>query len=178
MGVEILFYIVIAAVLFTYRTVLSGRKNGCFYHKNDNPLPPMLEREIKNIHFIESPAWYVQTGGVFLLTFAINRGLNTDITWINLLVQFVLASLITYGSVQAASYHYQRGITAGLKDDDHLDAISETEVAIALFGKKILQYWKNRLFNNRGRILSQWLGISQIIIGLTLMYLYYNYWYI
>jgi len=128
----------------------------------------MLEREIRNIHFIESPAWYTQSTGVFLLLLAIIRSLNFTYDFWTIIIQLSIASLITFGTVQAASYHFQRGITAGLKDDRHLDAISQNEVAILIFGIRI-QFWKGRLFNNRGRIVAQWLGIIEIISGIILL---------
>jgi hypothetical protein len=169
--IEISIYILIAAAMFVYRTVLSGRKNGCFYHKNDEPLPLMLDREIRNIHFLETPAWYSQSMGVFLILLALSRGLNYSLEFWTIIAQLGICSLITLGTVQAASYHFQRGITAGTKDDDHLDKINDTEVAIVLFGKKI-QFWRGRLFSNRRRKLAQWLGIIEILSGTALLIIY------
>jgi hypothetical protein len=170
MKYEIAIYILIACALFVYRTVLSGRKNGAFYHKNDAVLPPMLEQEIKNLHFIETSAWYCQTLGVFFLLFGCVRSFDYTLSLWPVVVEISIAGLITLGTVQTPSYHYQRGITAGLKDDDHLDATNQSEVAITIFGKKI-QFWKGRLFSNKNRIIAQWMGVAEIITGvLILMY--------
>jgi len=169
--IEIIIYVLIAASFFVYRTILSGQKNGCFYHKNDNPLPPFLFREINNIHFLETPAWYAQSLGVFILLLAINRSLNYSFDFWTIIVQITISGLITLGTVQAASYHFQRGITAGLKDDEHLDNTNDSEVAIVIFGWKI-QFWKGRLFSNKKRKLAQWLGIIEILSGIALMIIY------
>jgi len=168
MKYELAIYVLVACALFIYRTVLSGRKNGAFYHKNDAVLPPMLEREIKNLHFIETAAWYCQTGGVFLLLLSSVRAFDYTISLWPVLLEIGIAALITLGTVQAPSYHYQRAITAGLKDDDHLDATNQSEVAIVIFGKKI-QFWKGRLFSNKNRIIAQWLGVAEIIVGVLIL---------
>jgi hypothetical protein len=55
-----------------------------------------------------------------------------------------------------------------MKDDDHLDNITDTEVAIMIFGYKI-QFWRGRLFSNRRRKLAQWLGVIEILSGVGLM---------
>ena len=172
---EIPIYLGFVAGLFAYRTILSGRKNGCFYHKNDNPLPPMLEREIKNIHFIETPAWYVQELLAFFFAFSIQRSLNYSTEIVPIIIQIAISLLFVLGTIQLPSYHFQRGITAGLKDDDHLDAISQTEIAITIFGYKI-QFWRGRLFSNRGRILAQWLGVIEILFSIFLIILYNTGW--
>jgi hypothetical protein len=168
--IEIIIYLTIALSAFAYRTVLSGRKNGCFYHKNDNPLPKMLEREIKNLHFIETPAWYCQTIGIFFFTFAITRLINSDFN-INILIGLIASLLISIGAYTLPSYWYQRGVTAGLKKDDELDDYDKeyTEVAIVLFGKKI-QFWKKQLFYNKRRKLAIYVGILEIIIGFSLFF--------
>jgi len=168
--------------MFIIRTIISGRKNGCFYHKDDKPLPPMLKESIENLHFIETPAWYVQTAGIFLLIFSICRLLNpvwifVDSTFIlgnlwTIVYQLGITSLITTGAYMAPSYHYQRGISAGLRSDDKLDSFDgkKSEVALNLGFIKI-QFWKNQLFYNKGRKTSQWLGLSLILIGIILMFI-------
>lgn len=168
MKIEIAIYLLLAMTLFVYRTILSGRKNGCFYHKNDKPLPPMLKREIENLHFIETSAWYAQTCGLFLLLLALIRTIDHSLDLLTIFKQLITITLITVGSIQAASYHYQRGVTAGLRDDNNLDAITKSEVAINI-GKLHIQFWKPRLFSNKGRILAQWLGIIEIFIGIILL---------
>jgi len=174
MKIEISIYILVAIGCFIARTVISGRKNGCFYYKNSNPLPPLLEKPIKNLHFIETPAWYTQTIGVFFLLFSICRLLNPTFEWQNILIQLGITSLITIGSYTAASYHYQRGVTGGLLSDDKLDIDygNKSEVALEINNKVLLQFWKPRWFANRGRIVAQWIGIIEILVGIALMFVY------
>ncbi|NQU52248.1 MAG: hypothetical protein HQ522_06880 [Bacteroidetes bacterium] len=149
---------------------MSGRKNGCFYHKNENPLPPLLADEIRNIHRIESPSWRVQTIGVFMMVLCVQRMGNYSLELWPIAIQLAITGLITLGTIQAPSYHFQRGITAGLKADNELDAITKTEVVIRLLG---ISFWKPRLFNNKGRIVAQWLGVVEILTGTALL-IWYN----
>jgi len=166
MKYELTAYLLIAAIAFVYRTVLSGRKNGCFYHKNDKVLPPMLKASIENIHGIESPAWYAQSIGVGVLVLALNRALNYSMDiWI-IAQQIGISILFVIGLLQAASYHFQRGITAGLKSDTELDSVTKSEVVIRWLG---ISFWKPRLFSNKGRIVAQWLGIIEILVAIGLI---------
>jgi len=165
--IEISIYLVLFAMLNAYRTVLSGRKNGCFYHKNDPVKPPMLAQAIRNIHFLETPAWFTQSAMAFVTMLAINRMTNYTTNLADIGLQAGIALLYMAGNYQMPSYHFQRGITAGLKDDDHLDVVLETEVAIVVFGRKI-QFWRGRLFSNKRRKLAQWLGVFWVVASVVL----------
>ena len=170
--IELMVYLLVAALMFAYRTVLSGRKNGCFYFKGTRqPYPKLLRRAILNLHFIESPAWYVQSTVAFLFMLALERSLNYTLVWWEIAIQLIIALLFMVGTIQMPSYHFQVGITGGIKDDRELDKINESEVAIMLFGKKI-QFWKGRLFSNRRRKLAQWLGVIEVIgaVGLLIWF--------
>lgn len=161
--IEIAIYMLIANLLFSRRTVLSGQKNGCFYHKTDEILPPFLKEKIENIHLIETPAWFLQSGAAFILALGFQRIANYTLVWWEIFIQFAIAFLFMAGQYQMPSYHFQRGITAGLKDDDHLDNINESEVATRWF-----QFWKPRFFNNRRRKLAQWFGVFWTIAAIAL----------
>lgn len=167
--IEISLYVFVAVLLFAIRTVLSGMKNGCFYFKNTPEKTPMLKKYIANLHFIETPAWYVQTGGVFLFVLSIARLLNPVYNW-TILISLLASALITTGSFTLPSYWYQRGITGGTKSDDELDEAdgNKSEVAISILGIKI-QFWKRQLFYNKGRKLAIYVGILEIIIGILLL---------
>lgn len=166
--VEISVYLLLIGFFSSYRHILSGRKNGCFYHKNDKVLPPFLEKAIHNIHFLETPAWFCVSIVAFFSTLAMQRfGYWSPELW-TIVAQIGISLLFMTGTYHMPSYHFQRGITAGLKDDDHLDAINESEVAIMIFGKKI-QFWKGRLFSNRRRKLAQWLGVIEILTAVGLL---------
>jgi len=173
MTIEIGIYIIFAMICFIIRTIISGRKNGCFYHKNDKPLPPLLKKSIKNIHFIETPAWYAQTLGIAILIFAICRLINPTFELLNIIYQIIITIIIATGAYTAPSYHYQRGVTAGLRSDDKLDIFdgNKSEVALKIGNKVILQFWKKQLFYNKGRKLAQWVGIIEILIGVILMFI-------
>ena len=166
--VELSIYFAIASAMFVFRTILSGRKNGCFYHKNDKILPDLLKRSILNLHYIETPAWYSQSIGIFLFVFSVSRVLDYSTDTMQYLIDFLGAFSFTVGTIMAASYHFQRGITAGLKDAAHLDAITKSEVAIDIWFIHF-KFWKPRLFSNRGRIVAQYLGIALILGSIYLI---------
>jgi len=166
--VELSIYFAIASAMFVFRTILSGRKLGGFYHKNDEVLPPFLKQEIGNMHYIETPAWWVQSIGVFLFVLSVNRILDYSIEFLQYALHAGFALLFTLGTILASSFHFQRGITAGLKDAAHLDAITKSEVAID-FWFIHFKFWKPRLFSNRGRIVAQYLGIVLILCSIYLI---------
>ena len=166
--VELSIYFAIAAGMFVFRTILSGRKNGCFYHKNDEPLPPFLKEEIGNMHYIETPAWWVQSIGIFLFVLSVSRVLDYSTEFLQFALHARGALLFTLGTILAASFHFQRGITAGLKDTKHLDATTKSEVAFNFLFIHF-KFWKPRLFSNRGRIVAQYLGIVLILCSIYLI---------
>ena len=166
--VELSIYFAIAAGMFVFRTILSGRKLGSFYHKNDKVLPPFLKQAIENIHFLETPAWWVQTMGIFLFVLSVSRVLDYSTEFLQYALHAGGALLFTVGTILAASYHFQKGITAGLKDAKHLDATTKSEVAFNFLFIHF-KFWKPRLFSNRGRIVAQYLGISLILGSMYLI---------
>jgi hypothetical protein len=166
--IEISVYMLLVALFIAYRTVLSGQKNGCFYFKGSRqPYPKLIRRAIKNIHFIETPAWYIMSATAFFFAFALQRFGNYTIDILDIAIQVGIALLFMAGTYQMPSYHFQRGITGGTKKAYELDKINESEVAIMLFGKKI-QFWKGRLFSNKRRKLAQWLGVLEILAAIAL----------
>jgi len=60
-------FLIASLVCFAARRAISGMKNAAFYGKGRPPelLPSWLKKWIKNIHFLETPAWYTQAGGTF-----------------------------------------------------------------------------------------------------------------
>jgi hypothetical protein len=166
--VELSIYFAIAAAMFVFRTILSGRKLGGFYHKNDDPLPPFLKEEIGNMHYIETPAWWVQSVGIFLFMLSVNRVLDYSTEFLQYALHAGSALLFTLGTILAASLHFQRGVTAGLKDAANLDATTKSEVAFNFLFIHF-KFWKPRLFSNRGRIVAQYLGIALILGSIYLI---------
>jgi len=171
------------AVMLSYLIILSGMENGSFYHKNDNPLPPYLEKYIKNIHFLETDTWRAIGLSSSLFIFASERIANYTTNIREIAIQVGLALSFMIGIILSASYYFQKGVTAGLKDDDHLDAITKSEVAIylpwirfkkgmSLFYIAKIQFWKPRIFSNRKRKIAQWFGIAMIIISIIIINIY------
>lgn len=169
MNIEIIVYLIIALILMSIRRIISGMKNGCFYGKNSKPLPDKLEPYIKNIHFLETPAWYSQFGAVFLFLFAIFRIINPEISFYIISIQLLASYMISMGSSAMASYHFQGYINngAGLPFVDENEN-PKSEFAINLFGKKI-SFWWNRPWYGKRRRFTPFLGVLAIIIGFLII---------
>lgn len=121
-------------------------KNGCFYAKGNPWAVPQLDKYIKNLHFLESPAWYVQYGAVFLFYFALLRATNYTTEFIPILIQLLSGYLVAMGSSAMASYHFQGYINVGSNlpfEDSHEDKKSEFAIG------KIDIWWTRP---------SEWLG--------------------
>jgi len=162
--IQIIAALVLIYAIFFYRRVLSAQKNGCYYHKNDKVLPPKLAKKINNIHFIESPAGYIMNAMAFIIPMLIQRLLFNSYYWLDILVQLAISVLFMAATFWGPSLQFQRAITAYLKPDNELDATNQTETALPFF-----QRWHRRLFNNRGRIFAQWLGIACFIASVVLI---------
>lgn len=169
MSIEVIIYLVIALILMSVRRVISGMKNGCFYGKNFNPLPEKLAMYIKNIHFLETPAWYTQFGAVFLFLLAFFRTVNPEFSFYTIMIQLFADYMITMGSSAMASYHFQGYINhgAGLPFVDENEN-PKSEFALNLFGKKI-SFWWNRPWYGKRRRYTPFLGALSIILGFVLI---------
>lgn len=168
MSIEVTIYIVLALFLMTLRRIISGMKNGCFYGKNANPLPEKLADYIKNIHFLESPAWYVQFGAVFLFILALFRTIHPEWDLRTLGLELLADYLLTMGSSAMASYHFQGYINhgSGLPWIDPNEN-PKSEFAIKIFGKKY-SYWWNRPWKGKWKLYSIFFGAVEIIIGIII----------
>lgn len=168
---SIIYQIVIAITLiyaiFFLRRVLSAQKNGCFYHKNDEVLPPKLAKKIGNLHYIESPAGYIMNAMAFIIALIIQRLLFNSFYWLDIGIQLGISFLFMAGTYWGPSLQFQRAITAYLKPDSELDKTNLSEDTI------ILKRWRKRLFSNRGRIIAQWLGIG-CFVGSVVLIVWFN----
>ena len=171
MVIELAIYILAGLACFGYRTVLSGMKNGCFYFKNAKKKPAMLERQIKNIHFIETPAWYTQSAGIFFLTLAIARAINPAFELVPILISLAAAFLMVTGTYTFPSYWYQRGITGGTVPDSQLDSADQEKSEVCfMIGKRKIQFWKRQLFWNHRRRWAIPIGIVEILLGIACLF--------
>ena len=162
MTIEITIYLFVACVLNAYRRVLSGKKNGCFYGKNVNPPAPELEKSIKNLHYIETPAWYSQFGALFFFAFAIFRLLHPETDLI--LREFLAAMLVTMGSSGMANYYYQGYIN----DGSGLPWLDPNENPKSEFAFGPIRFWWWRPWCGRARKYVPFFGAASVVTGIWL----------
>ncbi len=163
---EIIFYLILALLLSSFRRIISGMKNGCFYAKGNAYEVPRLKKYIGNIHYLETPAWYTQFGSVYFFVFAILRLIQTD-NDIPYIQEFIGAMLITMGSSGMASYHFQGYINLGsdkpfIYDENyHPEHSGKSEFA---WGK--IDFWWTRPWTGKRRLYLIPIGAISIILGI------------
>lgn len=163
MIVEITIYIVIAVILSAIRRVISGMKNGAFYGKV-GPHNRKLTKYIKNLHFLETPAWYTQFGAVFFFTLALFRAVNYSCEWQIILLQCIASMLVTMGTSAAASYHFQGWINYGENSPFH----NPKENTMSEFAWGPIQFEWNRGFLDRNKKLVAIVGAVAALAGIYL----------
>lgn len=163
--IETIIYISIAVILGFFMRILDAMKSGCFYSVSRGDREnKFLKKEIKNIHYIQTPLWYCQFGIIGILLFAIFRLINPDIIWMNLLAAY----LISQGTSAFASVFYQGYINVG----SGLPFIDENEnrkmeFAIPIINKTI---WIKRFwYGKRRAYISTFGGLLMIISGLIIV---------
>lgn len=164
MNIEISIYIFVALLLSSIRRIISGMKNGCFYAKGNSYPVPKLEKYIKNIHFLETPAWYVQFGSVFLFYFALLRGINHSVHFWGFMIQLLSAYMVTMGSSAVAGYHFQGYINHG----SNLPWVDDKENPKSEFAFGSISFWWKRPWKGKFRLYASILGFIAILIGLYL----------
>lgn len=163
MIVELTIYLILATLLSAIRRVISGMKNGAFYGKT-GPHSPKLDKYINNLHFLETPAWYVQFGAVFFYTFALFRVVNYSIEWQDILLQFTAAMLVTMGTSAAASYHFQGWINYG----ENSPFLNPKEDTMSEFAWGPIKFWWPRGFLDRHKKLVALVGAIVAMAGIYL----------
>jgi len=166
---EIVIYLLIAGILSAVRRVISGAKNGCFYAKNNTSLgyPPLLEKFIKNIHFLETPAWYSHLGLQFFLCLAIYRLCDTHQGAYGLsayTLSFVGALLSAMGSSAIAGVFYQGYINVG-SGQSFIDSGENPKSEFAFW--KWSFWWYRPVYGKR-RIYASILGVFTLLGGIYL----------
>lgn len=161
---EIFIYILIAGLLSALRRIISGAKNGCFYAKNVIPLPKILEKYIRNIHFLESPAWYSQFIFQFLLCLSAYRLFHIDQGFSGYCISFIAAYLTSMGSSSIAGTFYQGYINVAVGKE----FIDKTENPKSEFAMGPISFWWNRPWKGIFRIYASVLGLVSLISGIYL----------
>jgi len=167
---EIIIYLVFVVLLTSVRRVISGMKNGAFYGRNTKPLPPKLAKYIKNIHFLETPAWYTQFGSLFFAVFAIfrlihfNTGIEFDF-WQGLLcfiIQLTATLVVCMGSSGMANFHFQGYINHG----SSLPWVDPNENPLSEFAFGPISFWWKRPWYGKRRKYIILLGFLSVILGI------------
>lgn len=162
MVVEIFIYLFIALILMSIRRVISGMKNGTFYGKHNPAHNPKLDKYINNIHFLETPAWYSQFGGVFFFVLAIFRLVDYNTEWLLILKQASASMLVTMGCSAMASYHFQGWINYG--EGSPFYNPKEDKMSEFALGK--ISFWWNRGIMDKYKKLVPVLGFIVMLIGM------------
>lgn len=162
--IETIIYLVISCLLGAYHRVLGGMKNACFYAKGSNPIPPLLDKYVKNLHYIETPSWYSQFGSMFFMCFAIFRLVDPTVEFWVIFREFWAAMFITMGSSGMASYFYQGyiNVSAGKPFMDP----NENPKSEFAFGP--IRFWWPRPWGGRFRQYTPFIGTIDLIIGIYL----------
>lgn len=160
--IEVVAAIIIIYAASVYRIVISGEKNGWYYHKNDTPLPKRMVKKDVNIHKLESPAGYLINVIAFTFMLIVQRLIFQSYYWVDVSVQIIISTLFMASVFWTPSLWYQRGITAGTRADHELDSSNKSESTIIFKG------WRKRLFSNESRKIAQWLGFSCFVTSVAL----------
>jgi hypothetical protein len=168
MKLEIAIYLLVAAILFSITRIFNGMKNGSFYAKGNKPMNEKIKPYVENLHRIEAPLWYTLFGSLFLLSLAIFRALDYNVTVWQFLIHFLAAYLVTMGSSAVSSYWYQGWINIG----SNLEWVDKNEnpkaeFAFHFMGKNYSFWWK-RPWKGKIRLYSSILGTVVILIGIYL----------
>lgn len=163
MIVEVTIYIFIAVILSAIRRVISGMKNGAFYGKYGYH-NPKLSKYIRNLHFLETPAWYTQFGAVFFFVFALFRAVYYSVDGWDILLQFVYAMMVTMGTSAAASYHFQGWINYGEGSPFH----NPKEDKMSEFAWGPISFWWNRGILDKYKKVVSILGAIVALVGIYL----------
>ena len=175
MTIEIIIYIVLACICGAGRRIYASINNGIFYlaqriqSNKKTVIHEKLKKYYNNIHFVASPANYLQQFMVFFLMMGINRLIFPEITLLVYLLLILSAFLIAVGQSTLASYHWQIWINrgSGLPDIDPNEN-HKSEFAV---GNKSFWFSTGKLFNGKRSIFLILLGIIQIVLGILIIIL-------
>lgn len=157
---------IIGIVLQIILHIFSGIGNGSFYGKNNPNANKKMEKFILNLHFVQTPRWYIQFASLFcfVLYFLLS---NYEYTHM-----IILYSIIITMSVSAsASVFYQGFINWGSglpfinKNEDKY-----SEFALSILNKKIVFKWF-RPWYGYNRLVASLIGFLILIISIYFLFL-------
>lgn len=162
--------ILIASILGANSRIWRAKKNGLFYNtrraanKIDmEKIHPKLLKYYKNIHFISSPANYVNQAMFAVLVFCIFY-LLAPFHWI----MIPAACMVAWGQSTLASYWWQIWINRG----SGLPDIDPNENHMSEFAWDNISFWfsAGKLFNGKRSIFLPIVGALQILAGFLTIY--------
>lgn len=162
--IEIYMYIFIALVLCSLRRVISGMKNGCYYSKYSVYATPLLDKYKKNLHFLETPAWYTQFGCLFLLLLSVFRLINPTYEFIPFMLKILYSIIVTMGCSGLANYHFQGYINHG----SNLPFVDPDENPKSEFALGPINFWWIRPWCGNRRKYVPFIALIFMVIGLLL----------
>lgn len=167
-NLETIFCIIIILFLHALRRVYSARKNGAFYAKNNtNCTDEKVKSWVKNIHLLESPAWYIQFSSLFFTLFTIMR-----LADFNLLQSSYSSFIVTMLTSLSVEYSFQKWINLG----SGLPAINpkenpKSEFTFALSEDRKISYWWPRFWYGERRVyVSLFSVLSLVTISIILIF--------
>jgi len=159
---ETIIYIIIAVLLVASAHIWSAVKSGCFYAKGNIPLPALLEKYIKNLHYVQTPFWYSLFGAFGVMLFAMMRIIHPDVIWMSLLSAY----LISAGTSAMAGPIYQGFVNIG-GGKPFIDPNEKKQMELANpFTNKTI--WIPRFWYGKRRVYLAFFGVAMIAFGLYL----------
>ncbi|MEL6673562.1 MAG: hypothetical protein AAFR61_15265 [Bacteroidota bacterium] len=160
MELEIKIYLLLAVICYAWRRAISGMKNAAFYGKGQQNPHPRLIKFIKNLHFLETPAWYTQAGQMFFCILAVFRVIHEE-----LFTSLLLATMITLSGSGIAGPIYQGFINLA----DSKDFVDDAEKRESEFAWGPISFWWPRPWFGIYRVfLAVFWGLFIILLGLTI----------
>lgn len=151
--------LIIAVIAACLLRIFSGIDNGCYYAKG-NRKPPELAKYMDNLHFVETPFWWLLFGMFGLLVFGLLFYATKQPWYYNAIESF----LITRGASAMASYHYQKFINIG----SGLPAVDPNENPKSEFAWGPIQFWWPRFGYGSRRKYIPFFGVAVALLGIIL----------
>lgn len=156
------FLLILGLILASGRRMISGAKNAAFYARvrKQEDVPDYILRWIRNLHRLESPAWYFQFGSVFcfLAAFALQEYDYLEAAGIALL-----------GTMSASSFSsvFYQGFINNSVGRPFIDS-RENPRSEFVFGP--ISFWWPRPWKGWVRVLASPCGLIGIIVTLRLLF--------
>src|ERR1044072_3829140 len=99
--IQIIILLLVCLVFVFYNRKLDSKKSGCYYAASENRKPLLLEKEMKNLHRIQTPLWYCQFLPAMILLYIIFTLLHKDT-----FTSITASILMSMGTSAACGYFY------------------------------------------------------------------------